>query len=83
MKSHYQFDSAQELSTQIIESIKMAYGNKPIKITIESDEYSTHQPVTAAGIRQPAKSSKSPIPPEIAEAVLDFVVEKMFSKGKK
>lgn len=37
MNTTYHFSSAQEISTDIIDSIKAAYKSRPITITIEED----------------------------------------------
>ena len=38
MHTTYHLDSAQELTTDILEAIKLAYQSKPIVITIEEDQ---------------------------------------------
>ncbi|MGI9526245.1 MAG: hypothetical protein ACR2MS_03930 [Weeksellaceae bacterium] len=74
MKSAYQFDSAQELSPEIIEAIKTAFGDNPITITIESK-------------KRPNKSHKSnsssKLPVDIAESVIDLLITQISKKSNK
>ena len=71
MKSEYQFNSAKELTPEIIEAIKLAFGDKPIRLSIEDLSN------TNSNSRQSAKYSK-----ELTDSILDMIFDQL-SKPKK
>lgn len=74
MKTEYILDSARELTPQIVESIKMAFGNSPVKITVEQLGRSANQSMV---------KSKPKIEGEIAESVLNLIFDQLSKKKVK
>lgn len=73
MKTEYYLNSAQELKPEILESIKLAFGESPIRITIESNAKSN----TKLG-----GSKDSKYPKELTDTVIDLIFDQL-SKRKK
>ncbi|MXV38982.1 hypothetical protein GO491_09910 [Flavobacteriaceae bacterium Ap0902] len=80
MKSAYQFESAQDISPEILEAIKTAFGNRPVRITIESmGGVSNAKSVNASN-----KSTRSnKFNTEIAESVIDIILAQLNKKSSK
>lgn len=74
MKTEYILDSAKDLSPQILESIKMAFGNSPVKITVEQLNKGTEHAVSRV---------KPKLEGEIAESVLNLIFDQLSKKKTK
>lgn len=72
MKSEYQLESAQDLKPEIFESIRMAFGDAPIRITIEE--------MTASSRKSPKNTTQSK---EIADTVIDMIFDQLAKKKPK
>lgn len=70
MKSEYQFNSAQELTPEIIQAIKLAFGDKPIRMTIETPTQTSNKTSEQTG-----KYSK-----ELTDTVLDLIFDQLSKK---
>lgn len=69
MKSEYQFNSAQELTPEIIQAIKLAFGDKPIRMTIES-----------ALSDNKSQSDKDKFPSDLTDSIINVILDQLAKK---
>lgn len=72
MKSEYQLNSAQDLKPEIVESIKLAFGKSPIRITVEDLSDPSFE----------SKSTGQKYPKELTDTIIDLIFDKLNKRAK-
>lgn len=78
MKSEYQLNSAKEFTPEILQAIKTAFGDRPVKITIEALDTTNYKQNRS----QASSSNSSKYKQEITDTILDVIFDQLSKKKK-